>query len=100
MIKRIPLKKTVILAVVLLLAVFAVATIVSIQFEINDMKEQKEALEAQKAALLAENEKMEHDISMPVGDEYIIAIMRKLGYRFPDEEKITFDSEQTGEGEQ
>lgn len=97
--RKIVVKRVVFWVIAALLAAFAIASIIGIQFEINDRQEQKEALEAEKEALVAENERMEHDISMPVGDEYIIAIMRKLGYRFPGEDKITFDTEETSADE-
>ncbi len=76
---------------IILLAVVTVAlvTIISSRITISEQEKKMARLEAQKEALLAENERLEHDLASDVTDEYIIRIMRQLGYYFPGEKQFT-----------
>ncbi len=77
--------KVVLYIISICILVVALTTIITVQINISELEEQKERLEAQKELLVDENERLEHDIAQDVTDEYIIRIMRKLGYYFPGE---------------
>ena len=84
----------------IVVACVALAMIITTQIRINDAEEERKKLEAERDALLAENERLEHDLNMDVTDEYIIRMMRKLGYYFPGEESITFKAGASSEDEE
>lgn len=84
-------KKVYLIAICLMLAAVALVTVISTQIASGEKEDELERLLAQKEALLAENEKYQHDLSLDVTDEYIVRIMRKLGYYFPGEEQIIAD---------
>ena len=86
-------KKVYLIAICLMIAAVALVTVISTQIASGEKDEELERLREQKEALIAENEKYEHDLSLDVTDEYIIRIMRKLGYYFPGEEQIIADEE-------
>ena len=88
-------KKVYLIAICLMIAAVALVTVISTQIASGEKEDELARLRAQKEALIAENEKYEHDLSLDVTDEYIIRIMRKLGYYFPGEEQIV-----AGEGEE
>ena len=80
-----------------MIAAVALVTVISTQIASGEKEDELVRLRAQKEALIAENEKYEHDLSLDVTDEYIIRIMRKLGYYFPGEEQVVAgeDTEQS-----
>ena len=80
-----------------MIAAVALVTVISTQIASGEKEDELARLRAQKDALIAENEKYEHDLSLDVTDEYIIRIMRKLGYYFPGEEQVVAgeDTEQS-----
>ena len=84
-------KKIYLFAICITLAVVALVTVISTQIASGEKEEELERLRAQKEALLAENEKYEHDLKLDVTDDYIVRIMRKLGYYFPGEEQVIAD---------
>lgn len=90
-------KKVYLIAICLMIAAVALVTVISTQIASGEKEDELARLRAQKEALIAENEKYEHDLSLDVTDEYIIRIMRKLGYYFPGEEQVVAgeDTEQT-----
>lgn len=81
-------KKIYLFAICLMVAAVALVTVISTQIASGEKDEELARLRAQKEALIAENEKYEHDLKLDVTDEYIIRIMRKLGYYFPGESQI------------
>ena len=81
-------KKVYLIAICLMIAAVALVTVISTQIASGEKEDELVRLRAQKEALIAENEKYEHDLSLDVTDEYIIRIMRKLGYYFPGEEQV------------
>lgn len=81
-------KKVYLIAICLMIAAVALVTVISTQIASGEKEDELARLRAQKEALIAENEKYEHDLSLDVTDEYIIRIMRKLGYYFPGEEQV------------
>jgi len=92
MMKKLLMKKKVyLIAICLMIAAVALVTVISTQIASGEKDEELERLRAQKEALIAENEKYEHDLSLDVTDEYIVRIMRKLGYYFPGEQQIIAD---------
>lgn len=94
MMKQLLMKKKVyLIAICLMVAAVALVTVISTQIASGEKDEELERLRAQKEALIAENEKYEHDLSLDVTDEYIIRIMRKLGYYFPGEEQIVAEDQ-------
>ncbi|MBR6769322.1 MAG: hypothetical protein IKM34_07545 [Clostridia bacterium] len=94
MMKQLLMKKKVyLIAICLMVAAVALVTVISTQVASGEKDEELERLRAQKEALIAENEKYEHDLSLDVTDEYIIRIMRKLGYYFPGEEQIVAEDQ-------
>jgi len=86
-------KKVYLIAICLMIAAVALVTVISTQIASGEKDEELARLRAQKEVLIAENEKYEHDLSLDVTDEYIIRIMRKLGYYFPGEEQIIADED-------
>lgn len=90
-------KKVYLIAICLMIAAVALVTVISTQIASGEKEDELVRLRAQKEALIAENEKYEHDLSLDVTDEYIIRIMRKLGYYFPGEEQVVAgeDTEQS-----
>ena len=90
-------KKVYLIAICLMIAAVALVTVISTQIASGEKEDELARLRAQKEALIAENEKYEHDLSLNVTDEYIIRIMRKLGYYFPGEEQVVAgeDTEQS-----
>ena len=90
-------KKVYLIAICLMIAAVALVTVISTQIASGEKEDELARLRAQKDALIAENEKYEHDLSLDVTDEYIIRIMRKLGYYFPGEEQVVAgeDTEQS-----
>lgn len=90
-------KKVYLIAICLMIAAVALVTVISTQIASGEKEDELARLRAQKEALIAENEKYEHDLSLDVTDEYIIRIMRKLGYYFPGEEQVVAgeDTEQS-----
>ena len=94
MMKQLLMKKKVyLIAICLMVAAVALVTVISTQIASGEKDEELERLRAQKEALIAENEKYEHDLSLDVTDEYIIRIMRKLGYYFPGEDQIVAEDQ-------
>ena len=76
----------------------ALAIIISSRIAAYENEKKIAKLEAQKEALLLENQRLEHDLNEDITDAYIIRIMRKLGYYFPGEKNITVsDPEETTE---
>lgn len=83
-------KKVFFILIVLAVATVAIVTLISTQIALREEEEKMAELQAMRDALLADNERLEHELSLDVTDEYIIRIMRKLGYYFPGEKHITF----------
>ena len=81
------------------LATVALVTIITTQIRINDKKEELRELEAKRDVLLKENERLEHDLAIDVTDDYIVQMMRKLGYRFPGETQVIFGEDDKSEAE-
>ena len=83
-------KKLFLWVIGLTVALVAIATVITSQIKISEQEKQYEKLEAVRDGLLEENERLEHDLGLDVTDEYIVRMMRKLGYYFPGEKNITF----------
>ena len=81
-------KKVYLITIVVALAVVSLVTIISSQIAMGESENELERLEAQRDALVLENEKLSHDLSLDVTDDYIVRLMRKLGYYFPGEQQI------------
>ncbi len=72
--------------------VLALFSIVSSQLTINELTEQREALEDQVIAVQDEVDEMKYDLECPIDDEYIIRFAReKLGYHLPGETIFHYD---------
>ena len=95
------MKKNVWLIIIIAVVVLvAIVTVVTTQIALQKEKERIATLEAYRDSLVLENERLLHDLDADITDEYIIRIMRKLGYYFPGEKQITFvDTATTEENE-
>lgn len=70
----------------LLLAGYFVISLINVQMDIKDRKEQAEKLDAQYEEQLAENARLQGVVDGGNEDEYIERVAReKLGYVMPDE---------------
>ena len=73
-------------AAIFVFAVFAVISVVRLQFQYNEYKVKRDLLKADVGALQDEVEQLEHQLETPVDDEYIIEIAKdKLSLRLPEE---------------
>lgn len=93
-------KKVFLWIICLTVACVALAIIITTQLRLNDTEETIRELEAQRDRLLAENERLEHDLNQDITDAYIIRMMRKMGYYFPGEEVVVFGDTPTTEEEE
>ena len=83
-------KKVFFWIIILTVTVVAIVTVISTQIARHEEEERLAELEAYRDQLLADNERLEHDLNEKVTDSYIIRLMRRLGYYFPGEKEITF----------
>ena len=73
-------------AAILVLAAFCVVTIVRLQFEFNDLREQENELKAKIEASRDHIEEIQNDLDAPFDEEYIVRVAReKLNYYLPEE---------------
>ena len=80
-------KKVYLIAICIMIAAVALVTVISTQIASGEKEDELARLRAQKQALIAENERYEHDLMLDVTDDYIARIMRTLGYYFPGEKQ-------------
>lgn len=75
------------------LIVWALFSIVTSQFKINELNAQRKALEKQVIAQQDEVDEMRYDLDRPIDDNYIIEFAReKLGLRLPGETIFHYDA--------
>lgn len=73
--------------------VWALFSIVTSQFKINELNAQRKALEKQVIAQQDEVDEMRYDLDRPIDDNYIIEFAReKLGLRLPGETIFHYDA--------
>ncbi len=73
-------------AAIFAFAIFAVISVVELQFQYNDYKAEKEMLEANVNELREEVEYLEDQLETPIDDEYIVEVAEdKLSLRLPEE---------------
>ena len=83
----------------LTIATVALVTVISTQIALREQEEKLRELQEKRDALLLENEKLVHDLGEDITDQYIVRLMRQLGYYFPGEKNVTFIDPPTTEGE-
>lgn len=72
--------------------VMALFTIVTSQFQINELNDERKKLEEQVLAVQDEVDEMRYDLERPIDDNYIIEFAReKLGLRLPGETIFHYD---------
>ena len=72
--------------------VMALFTIVTSQFQINELNDERKQLEEQVLAVQDEVDEMRYDLERPIDDHYIIEFAReKLGLRLPGETIFHYD---------
>ena len=70
----------------------AIVSIITLQIQINDKKEELLAAKAERDAIIARIEEIKYELSKPIDDEYIIKIAReRLGYHLPGEVVYRFE---------
>ena len=75
------------------LIMIALVSILSLQLQINDREEKKEALEKDIQDISERIEELKYEIAKPIDDDYIIKIAReRLGYHLPGEKVYVFDA--------
>ena len=90
--KKIKINLAVWIVCICLIGVAAVS-IITLQIQINDKKEELDALKAERDAIAARIEEIKYELSKPIDDEYIIKIAReRLGYHLPGEVVYKFES--------
>ncbi len=73
-------------AAILAFAVFAVISVVELQFQYNDYKTERDILKADVNALEEEVEQLQDQLDMPIDDDYIVEVAEdKLSLRLPEE---------------
>ncbi len=66
--------------------IFAVISVVELQFKYNDYKLQRDVLKAEVEALEEEKNALEDQLNTPIDEEYIISVAKeKLSLRLPEE---------------
>lgn len=90
-------KKVLVWIIILTVVVVALVTIISTQIALSREEERIRELEALREELLADNERLSHDLAAEVDDSYIVRLMRRLGYYFPGEKQLTFTDPKTTE---
>lgn len=71
---------------IFLFAIFAVISVVELQFQYNDYKAERDKLREEVAALQEEAEVLRGQLDTPVDEEYIISVAKdKLSLRLPEE---------------
>ena len=66
--------------------VFAVISVVELQFQYNDYKLQRDFLKAEVQALEEEKDALEEQLATEIDEEYIISVAKeKLSLRLPEE---------------
>ena len=66
--------------------VFAVISVVELQFQYNDYKLQRDILKAEVQALEEEKDALEEQLATEIDEEYIISVAKeKLSLRLPEE---------------
>lgn len=83
-------KKIWFITIITVVVLVAIVTVISTQIALSREKERIRELEAMRDALLFENERLSHDLNEDITDDYIIRMMRRLGYYFPGESQVTF----------
>lgn len=72
--------------------VLALFSIVTSQFQINELNDERKQLEEQVIAVQDEVDEMRYDLERPIDDNYIIEFAReKLGLRLPGETIFHYD---------
>lgn len=72
--------------------VMALFSIVTSQFQINELNDERKKLEEQVLAVQDEVDEMRYDLERPIDDNYIIEFAReKLGLRLPGETIFHYD---------
>ena len=67
-------------------AVFAVVSVVELQFQYNDYKAERDMLKADVSALEEQVAQLQNQLDTPIDDEYIIEVAEdKLSLRLPEE---------------
>ena len=67
-------------------AVFAVISVVELQFQYNDYKAERDTLKADVSALEEQVAQLQNQLDTPIDDEYIIEVAEdKLSLRLPEE---------------
>lgn len=65
---------------------FCIVTIVKLQFEYNQLREEEKNLKAQIVKVEDNIERLENELAAPFDDEYVVRIAReKLNYCLPEE---------------
>lgn len=73
-------------AAIFAFAIFAVISVVELQFQYNDYKAERDKLREEVAALQEEAEILRDQLDTPVDEEYIISVAKdKLSLRLPEE---------------
>lgn len=90
-------KKVYLITICVAIAAVAIVMVITSQIAIGESDDELQRLTAERDALIVENEKLEHDLNLDVTDEYIVRIMRKLGYYFPGEKQFTATDADTKE---
>ncbi len=73
-------------AAIFAFAVFAVISVVELQFQYNDLKLERDMLKADVSNLEDVKEQLQNQLDTPIDDEYIIGVAEdKLSLRLPEE---------------
>lgn len=73
-------------AAILAFAVFAVISVVELQFQYNDYKAERDLLRADVSALEQEVEQLQNQLDTPIDEDYIVEVAEdKLSLRLPEE---------------
>ena len=73
-------------AAIFCFAVFAVISVVDLQFQYNDYKAKRDQLKADIGALEQQAEQLQNQLDTPIDDEYIVKVAEdKLSLRLPEE---------------
>ena len=73
-------------AAIFAFAVFAVISVVELQFQYNDLKAERDMLKADVSNLEDVKEQLQNQLDTPIDDEYIIDVAEdKLSLRLPEE---------------
>lgn len=85
--------------IVITIAMVSLVSAITLTLQYNESEKERKALETRRDLLAEENERLAHDLEREITDEYIIALMRKLGYAFPGEKVLIYSPDTTGKTE-